>query len=453
MFQKLYFLFLPALFCMPAAAQINIERNEEISRMVNEVSADSLQAYINTLVGFGTRHTLSSQTDPHRGIGAAREWVYGKFRQFAAHSGGRMTVKMDRWLQPADSHRVNRAVPMANVMATFGGSDPADSRVFIVSAHLDSRNSDIMDSTGSAPGANDDGSGVAALLEMARILSGWPTRATVILVAVTGEEQGLLGATHLAEEATEGHWQVAAMLNNDMIGQSTSSETDKHDNTRIRVFSEGIPAMETKEEAALRKALSGDNDSKSRELARYIKMICGTYIDNLEVQLIYRRDRFLRGGDHLPFQQRGFRAVRLTDFYENYTHQHQNIRTEQGIAYGDLPQFVDDAYLRKNTGLNLAVLASLAGAPAEPEGVKIDVTQLSNTTRLYWQAPHTGTVKGYYVLMRETDQSMWQKKIFTKATDIVLPYSRDNFFFAVQAVGEDGLMSLPVFPAIGRKRR
>jgi Zn-dependent M28 family amino/carboxypeptidase len=272
-------------------------------------------------------------------------------------------------------------------------------------------------------------------------------------VAVTGEEQGLLGSTHLAEEAAEAHWNVAAMMNNDMIGQSTSSGTDKHNNTEIRVFSEGIPVLETKEEAALRKALSGDNDSRSRELARYIKMIAGTFIDNLDVKLIYRKDRFLRGGDHLPFQQRGYTAVRLTDFYENYEHQHQDVREENGIQYGDLPRFVDDEYLRKNTGLNLAALASLANAPSPPQAVKIDISALSNDTRLYWQSPVNGEVRGYYVLMRETDAAMWQKKIYTEDTAVTLPYSRDNYFFAVQAIGKDGLMSLPVFPGIGRKSK
>lgn len=418
--------------------------------MATTVSRDSLRAYIHTLVAFGTRHTLSSQTDPKHGIGAARMWVLSEFERFASQSNGRMTATMDTWIQPDDKHRVNRPVKMGNVMAKIKGTDPNDDRIFIVSGHLDSRNTDIMDSTGIAPGANDDGSGVAALIEMARILSHYPMRATVILVAVSGEEQGLLGSTHLAEEAKKKNWVIAAMFNNDMIGQSTSSETDKHDNTHIRVFSEGIPALETAKEAALRKAMSGENDSKSRELARYIKTIADTYVDNLQVKLIYRRDRFLRGGDHLPFQQRGFTAVRLTDFYENYDRQHQNVRKEDGVLYGDLPQFVDYEYLRKNTALNLATIACLANAPSVPQQVEIDVKRLSNYTRLYWQAPKHGNAKGYYVLMRETNVPMWQKKFYTEKQEMTLPYSRDNYFFAVQAVSEDGLMSVPVFPGIGR---
>lgn len=423
---------------------------DQIDSMVRQVSADSLRSYVHTLVGLGTRHTLSSTTDPDQGIGAARRWVLQRFQEDAAVSGGRMSARIDTWLQPADQHRANRSFVEGNVVATLRGTDPADDRVFIVTGHLDSRNTDIMDSTDAAPGANDDASGVAALLEMARIMSRHPGKATLLFVAVTGEEQGLFGSTHLATEARDGHWNVCAMLNNDMIGQSTSSETDLHDNTRVRVFSEGVPAAETEGEARLRKALAGENDSRSRELARYIKCIASRYVDNLNVQLIYRRDRFLRGGDHEPFQDLGFTAVRLTDFYENFDHQHQDVRVDHGVQYGDLEKFMDFEYLRKNTSLNLATLASLAGAPPEPQAVKIDVRNLINNTRLYWQSPAHGRAKGYEVLMRETDEPMWQKQFYTGKTEITLPYSKDDYFFAVQAVGPDGLKSLPVFPGIGR---
>ncbi|HEX5553491.1 MAG TPA: M28 family metallopeptidase [Chitinophagaceae bacterium] len=440
------------LCCLPVTgfSQQVIVRNSQVVQMVRQVSPDSLESYVHTLVAFGTRHTLSNQTDSREGIGAARNWVLGEFQRFAAKSDGRMTARIDYWQQPADAHRVNRPIRMGNVMATLKGTDPGDDRIFIVSGHLDSRNTNIMDSTGAAPGANDDASGVAALLEMARIMSAHSIRATVIFVAVTGEEQGLLGSTHLAAAAKEGHWQVAAMLNNDMIGQSTSSGTDKHNNTRVRVFSEGVPAAETKQEAALRKALGGENDSRSRELARYIKNIAAQYVDNLTVQLIYRRDRFLRGGDHLPFQQRGFTAVRITDFYENYLHQHQDVRTVHDTLYGDLEKFMDFAYLRKNTCLNLATLASMADAPSGPTQAKIDVSHLTNDTRLFWKPPQYGSAKGYYVLMRETDAPMWQQKFYTDKTSMTLPYSKDNYFFAIQSAGDSGLLSVPVFPGIGR---
>lgn len=435
---------------LTAFSQQVLQPDPQIKQLVSQVSRDSLQSYVHALVSFGTRHTLSTQRDPHHGIGAARKWVLHEFQKAAAESGGRMTARIDFWEQPADNRRVNRQVRMGNVMAVLKGTDPADDRVFIVSGHLDSRNTDIMDSTDAAPGANDDASGVAAVLEMARIMSRHPGKATIIFVAVTGEEQGLLGSTHLAEEAKKKGWNVAAMLNNDMIGQSTSSGTDKHDNTRVRVFSEGVPAAETARAASLRKAMGGENDSRSRELARYIRHIATEYVPNLRVQLIYRRDRFLRGGDHLPFQDRGYTAVRITDFYENFQHQHQDVRMENGVQYGDLEKFMDFEYLRKNTCLNLVVLACLASAPSGPRNAKIDISRLTNYTRLFWQAPQYGKAKGYYVLMRETDASVWQKKFFTDQMEITLPYSKDNFLFAVQAVGEDGLMSVPVFPGIGR---
>lgn len=427
-----------------------VHPESSIKHLVEEVSRDSLQSYIRTLAGFGTRHTLSSQTDPDHGIGAARKWVLRKFQQDALGSKGRMRVEMDTWIQPADNKQVNRPVFMGNVMATIKGTDAHDNRIFLVSAHLDSRCTDIMDSTDAAPGANDDGSGVAAVLEMARILSRHPAMATIVLVTVTGEEQGLLGSAHLAEEARENNRNISAMINNDMIGNSVSSGTEKHDNTQVRVFSEGIPLVETPQGERLRKMLSGENDSKSRELARYIEMICNNYVDNLHVELIYRRDRFLRGGDHIPFQEKGYTAVRLTDFYEDYDHQHQDVRIENGVQFGDLPQFVDYEYLRKNTCLNIATIACLANAPSQPQDVKISISRLSNDTHIYWQTPGFGKVKGYFVLMRETDSPMWQKKFYTEKTEITLPYSRDNFFFAVQSIGENDLMSVPVFPGMGR---
>lgn len=434
-----------------SGAQVRVSPDPEIAGMVREVSGDSLRSYIAGLVSFGTRHTLSTRTDKKRGIGAAREWVLEKFREFAGSSDGRMVVKIDNWTLPADGKRVNRPILMGNVMATLKGTDPDDDRIFIVSGHLDSRRTNIMDSVGPAPGANDDASGVAAVMEMARIMSRRRFSATIIFVAVSGEEQGLWGADHLAEEAKQQNWNVAAMINNDMIGQSTSSETDLQDNTRVRVFSEGIPLYETAQMVREREALGGENDSRSRELARYIKGIAEEYVDNLHVVLIYREDRFLRGGDHLPFLKRGFTAVRLTDYYENYNHQHQDPRTENGIEYGDLLKFVDIGYLRKNTCLNLASMASLANAPSGPREAKIDISRLTNYTRLYWNAPKEGKAKGYDVLMRATDQPVWQRAFYTTQTEMVLPYSKDNYFFAVQAVGENGLKSIAVFPGIGGK--
>ena len=429
-------------------AQTTINRDPEITKMVSEVSADSLRSYINTLVAFGTRNTLSTQTDPKKGIVAARNYVLKKFNEFAKNSGGRLTSFIDTTTIPSDGKRIDKPVLLGNVVATLKGADPNDNRIFIISGHLDTRRTDVMDRTGDAPGANDDGSGTAAVIECARIMSRHSFPATIIFVAVSGEEQGLFGSTFMADKAKKENWNIQGVFNNDIIGSNNSNETNIINNTKVRVFSEGIPATANEKEIARIRALGLENDSKSRELARYIKEIGERYVDNLDVVMVYRTDRFLRGGDHLPYLKNGFTAVRITEMNENFNHQHQDVRIENGIQYGDLPQFVDYEYLRKNAALNLANLANLAKAPSVPEEVKIEVKNLSNSTSLSWQAPKTGKTKGYYILMRETTSPFWQKKIFTTEKKMTLPYSKDNYFFAVQSVNESGNESLPVIPEL-----
>ncbi len=429
-------------------AQTIINRDPEIAQMVSEVSPDSLRSYINTLVAFGTRNTLSTQTDSKKGIGAARNYVLKKFNEFAKNSGGRLTAFIDTTTIPSDGKRINKPVLLGNVVATLKGADPNDNRIFIISGHLDTRRTDVMDRTGDAPGANDDGSGTAAVIECARIMSQHSFPATIIFVAVSGEEQGLFGSTFMADKAKKENWNIQGVFNNDIIGSNNSNETNIINNTKVRVFSEGIPATANEKEIARIRALGLENDSKSRELARYIKEIGDRYVDNLDVVMVYRTDRFLRGGDHLPYLKNGFTAVRITEMNENFNHQHQDVRIENGIQYGDLPQFVDYEYLRKNAAFNLANLANLAKAPSVPEEVKIEVKNLSNSTSLSWQAPKTGKKKGYYILMRETTSPFWQKKIFTTEKKMTLPYSKDNYFFAVQSVNESGNESLPVIPEL-----
>jgi Zn-dependent M28 family amino/carboxypeptidase len=307
-----------------------------------------------------------------------------------------------------------------------------------------------MDSVGDAPGANDDGSGSAAVIECARIMSRHQFPATIIFVTVSGEEQGLLGATFMANKAKRENWNIEAVLNNDIMGSNNSSETNNIDNSRIRVFSEAFSVLDTGRKALSIRQLGLENDGKARQLARYVKEIGERYVDNLQIVMIYRNDRFLRGGDHTPYVENGFAAVRITEMNENYYHQHQNVRLENGIQYGDLPEFMDFEYLRKNTAMNLSNLANLAKAPSMPDSVKIEVRRLSNYTNLSWQTAKTGKVKGYYVLMRETTSPVWQKKLFTSQTEISLPYSKDNYFFAVQSVNETGNESLPVVPTVGR---
>ena len=292
---------------------------------------------------------------------------------------------------------------------------------------------------------------MAALLECARVMSKHSFPATVMFTAVSGEEQGLLGARQLAEKAKKENWNIEAVLNNDIMGSNNSSETNIIENTKLRVFSEGLPAFETEKSAKQIRQYGWENDGKSRQLARYIKEIGERYVENLEVVMIYRNDRYLRGGDHTPYVEQGYAAVRFTEMNENYYHQHQDVRKENGIQYGDLPEFMDFEFLRKNTAINLANLANLAKAPAMPEEVKVEARRLSNFTDLNWKAPKNGKVKGYYVLMRETTSAFWQKKLFTTATEMRLSYSKDNYFFAVQSVNDSGNESLPVVPtAAGR---
>lgn len=437
-----------ARFCAPAQeAEI---RDPQIEQMVRDVSADSLHAVIERLVGFGTRHTLSRSDGAARGIGAAREWILARFREWGKNSEGRLTASIDTTTVPPDGKRINVPVLVGNVVGTLKGTDPADSRVYVISGHLDSRVTDVMNSTADAPGADDDGSGTAAVIECARVMSRYRFPATILFAVVSGEEQGLFGSTYMAGKAKSEHMNVDAVLNNDIMGGSASGETRIVDNTHVRVFSEGLPAYELDKNAGRIRALGLENDGKPRQLARYVREMCDRYVPNLEAVMIYRNDRFLRGGDHTPYVENGFAAVRITEMNEDYRHQHQDVRTEGGVKYGDLPEFIDFEYLRKNTSLNLACLASLAKSPPPPRDVTVEVRRLTNSTSLSWKAPAAGTPKGYYVLMRATTSPVWEKKTFTASTEIQLPYSKDNYFFAVQSVSDTGNESLPVVPSIGR---
>lgn len=429
-------------------AQTTIVKDPEIEKMVKEVSSDSLRSYIQKMVSYGTRNTMSAANDPVRGIGAARNWVLSKFNEFAKQSNGRLSAFIDTVTLMPDKRRIDTPTLLGNVVATLKGTDPNDKRIFLISGHLDNMRSSPTDRIGDAPGANDDGSGSAAVLECARIMSKHGFPATVIFVTVSGEEQGLLGAAYMANKAKKEGWNIEADLNNDIMGSNNSSETNIIDNTRIRVFSEGLSVLDTGRVATNIRNLGLENDGKARQLARYVKEIGERYVENLEVVLVYRNDRFLRGGDHSPYVQVGYAAVRITEMNENYYHQHQNVRVENGIQYGDLPEFMDFEYLRKNTAMNLSNLANLAKAPAMPEEVKIDTRKLTNTSSIVWKAPKSGKVKGYYVLIRETTSAFWQKKIFTTQLEYTLPYSKDNYFFAVQSVGEDGNESLAVVPGV-----
>ncbi len=451
--KKVLLSFLTLGIIQQSFAQEIVNRDPKISEFVSQISADSLKSYTEKLVTFGTRSTLSTTQNQTQGIGAARKWVLSKFQEFSKNSNGRMETYIDSWTLEPDGRRIDQKIEMGNVMAVLKGTDTAEKRVIMVSGHIDSRVTDVMNRTSDAPGANDDGSGTVAVIELARVLSKSQFPVTIIFTVFSGEEQGLLGATYLSQKMSDENQKLIALLNNDILGSNNSNETNIIDNTKVRIFSEGIPAFETDKKVGAIRQFGYENDGVSRQLARYVKEVGERYVDKIEVVLIYRNDRFLRGGDHTPFVNKGFAAVRLSEMNENFLHQHQDLRIENGVEYGDLVKFMDFEYLRKNTAVNLASMSNLASAPAIPENVTIDVQGLGNATQLNWEKPLNGNAKGYYVLMRETHEAFWKKKFFTTETKIKLPYSKDNYFFAVQSVSEGGHESLPVIPRVNLRSK
>ncbi|MDQ7039759.1 MAG: M20/M25/M40 family metallo-hydrolase [Rhodothermus sp.] len=444
-------LFLVLGLCVAGQTQPVTHRPDPyIQQLLARVSPDSIEANLRQLAAFGTRHTLSPADNDTFGIGAARRWIKRTLERYAAAGGGHMEVFFDRFWYGPDGRRVDRRVEIVNVIARLPGTDPADDRIFIVSGHYDSRVSDVMDSLSYAPGASDDASGTVAVMEMARVLADARFPATILFVAMAAEEQGLIGARHLAALADSLGWNVAGMFTLDIIG-NTEGDNGVRDNRTVRVFSEGVPSAETPQQVRLRQAIGGENDSPSRQLARYLHMVGARYVPELRVKLIFRRDRFLRGGDHIPFNERGFAAVRLTEPNEAYTRQHQDVRLEDGVAYGDVPDRVDFDYVARVTRLMTAALASLAMAPPPPAAAYIDARRLSVDTRLLWSPPRAGRdrLAGYYVLVRETTAPQWQQKWFVPATDTsytFVGWSKDDYFFGIQSVDVRGHESRILFP-------
>jgi len=437
-------------YSLSLVAQKTEVKDSNISSMVNEVSSTNLEIIIRKLVSFKTRHTLSDTISKTTGIGAARTWIKSEFERYAASSGGRLQVSYDTFTQPADGRRITAPVVLKNVIAVLPGTDPNDKRMLMVSGHYDSRVTDVMNVKDFAPGANDDASGVAAVLEMCNVMSKQKFNATIVFVAMVGEEQGLYGATNLAKRAKAEGWNVHLLMNNDIVGNSYGMETDIKDNKSVRVFSEGVPSGETPAQASARMSAGTENDGKARQAARYIKEVAERYVDQLEVKLIYRRDRYLRGGDHTPFSLQGFTAVRITEMNEDFNRQHQDVRTENGFKFGDLPEYVDYNYLQKVTRMNLSVMANLALSCQEPENVVVQTSGLTNKTALKWDIPKGRTPAGYYVLMRETTSPFWERKFFVKTNAATLAFSKDNYFFGVQSVDETGHESLVIIPKPGR---
>jgi len=422
-------------------------RNRTIANIVREIDARNIEASIRKLVSFGTRNTLSEQNDPKRGIGAARDWLYSEFLKAAEASQGRMTVEKQSYEQ-AKAPRVPQPTIITNVVATLKGSQPESTdRIYVVSGHYDSMCNSPTDAKCDAPGANDDASGTAAVLEMARVMAKYEFDATIVFMAVAGEEQSLLGSTHFAEQAKQKNWNVDAMFTNDIVG-NTLGGNGVRDRGTVRVFSEGVPSNETTAEATTRRSVGGENDSASRQLARFIKEISDANVSQLKVMLIYRRDRYGRGGDHIPFLERGYPAVRFTEMNEEFRHQHQNVRVENGVQFGDLPEFVDFAYVANVARVNAASLAALALAPSRPTGVVILTARLSNDTDLHWDANKEPDLAGYEIVWRDTTSAVWtnSKPVGNVTSFTMKGMSKDNYFFGVRAIDRDGNRSVVTYP-------
>jgi hypothetical protein len=432
---------------LPQETAPNQTVDPKIAAALKEVSSARIQANIEKLVSFGTRLTLSAQ-DPAsisagRGIGAAREWIKSEFERYSKDCGGCLGVKTDSFTgAPAD--RIPQPTQIINVYGVLKGSElESAKRIVLVTGHYDSRNSDTFDVKGDAPGANDDASGTAVSLECARVLSKLKFPATIIFLTVAGEEQGLNGSAHFAKTAKEQGWNLEAVLNNDIVGGNKDPDQDR---SVVRVFSEGVPAAADEKQLRLIRNLGGESDSPSRELGRYIAEVGRAYDSGIKPLLIFRLDRYLRGGDHYSFNQQGFAAVRFTEFRENFTRQHQNVRTENGIEYGDLPKFVNFDYVAKVARLNAATLASLASGPAPPTNVRLVTANLENDSTLKWEPSHGATA--YEIVWRATSAADWEHvQSAGSATTATVKLSKDNVIFAVRAVDNEGHRSLPVVPA------
>jgi hypothetical protein len=413
--------------------------------IVHDIDAKRIERTVRTLVGFGTRHTLSTQSDPARGIGAATRWVLAELQAAAATSAGRMTVAPQTFEQPAGA-RVPRPTSLTNVVATVRGAS-APERIYLVSAHIDSRAGDVLAADQDAPGADDDASGVAVVLELARVLATRAPEATIVLTVVAGEEQGLLGSAWQAQQYRAAHADVEAMLTNDIVGSSVGDDGSR-DPFTVRLFSEGVPTAETNAQAAMRQSVGGELDGPSRQLARFIKSVVENDATQMRVRMVFRRDRYLRGGDHVSYLQAGYAAVRLTEPAESFAHQHQDVRDEGGTRFGDLPQFVDCAYVARVARVNAAALWSLATAPATPRNVVMATRQLTNATELSWERGGEPDLAGYEVVWRETTDADWTQLVpVGEATHVILPHlSKDNVFLGVRAFDRAGHRSPVAFP-------
>jgi Zn-dependent M28 family amino/carboxypeptidase len=411
----------------------------EIQKMVDAVDVGRIEADVERLVSFGTRHSLSDTASDTRGVGAAARWVRARFAEAGVSSNGRLLARLEDYVAPPGK-RVPREWPMQNVVAILPGTDPA-AGAFVVSGHLDSRALDVMDAESDAPGANDDASGVAVALEACRVMAPHRFRATIVFAAVTGEEQGLLGSAALAKRLAADGTRVQGMFTNDIVGSSvaTNGETDRH---RVRVFSPGLPHDPAARDLYL--SVGGENDGPSRQLARAVREAAETYVPGFEAMLVFRLDRYLRGGDHRPFHEAGAPAVRFTEVLEHYRRQHENVRTENDVVYGDTIDHVDFPYAANVARVNVAALATLARAPAAPDDARLDVRGLTNDSRILW-TPRPGV--SYEVVVRPTDAPAWAEVLDVDTPgDFTVRRSKDHFHLGLRAVDAAGHRSRVVFP-------
>ncbi len=437
-------------FCLSAnaVAQLN-SANQEIDALLYEIaeapSAKRIEKDIQTLVNFGTRHTLSDTVSDTRGIGAARRWIKGEFDAISADCNNCLKVQFQRNLVPKDDRRIPKDTWVVNVLAIQKGTE-FPNRYIIMSGDIDSRVTDANNFTDDAPGANDNATGMAGTIEAARVLSKYKFPVSIIYIGLSGEEQGLYGGQYMARVAKEKGWDIIGVINNDMIGNIHGID-GVIDNSTFRVFSEAISMSASDREKSAMRFYGGEVDGPSRQLARYIDKLTDKYMTNLDAIMIYRLDRFGRGGHHKPFNDAGFTGVRIMETHENYNRQHQDIRTENGIAYGDVIESIDFDYAAKLTAVNALTLASLAAAPQAPKNVKIGGA-VQPSTQLEWDAVSDKNLKGYKIYWRDTTSPQWQySKYVGKVTNYTLKnIVIDNYFFGVCSVSENGAESLVQFP-------
>jgi len=419
----------------------------DLLAMLRRVDPDRIHATVLRLTQFGTRHTASSQTDPVRGIGAATAWVFQQMQAIAATSSGRMTVQQQTFVQPV-SNRIPVPTTITNVIATLHGTASPE-RFYVVTGHLDSRVTDVLDFTSDAPGADDDASGVAVVLELARLFATRQFPGTLVFATVAGEEEGLYGSAHMAAQMAAAGADVQGMFSNDIVGASQAWDGTKPDPFTLRLFVEGIPTAATPAQIATMQTVGGENDGVSRQLGRFAREVAPFELTNMNVRVIWRRDRYLRGSDHLSFQSQGYPAARFTEPRENFNHEHQNTQVINGVQFGDLIQFVDFDYIARVTKVNAATLWALATGPGTPKNVKIHAPVLTNTTTLTWDANTEPNLAGYEVVTRETTSPDWTDvKDVGNVTTVTLDIVKDNVQFGLRAADRAGNRSPVAFPQV-----